>query len=190
MKKIIVSLILLAGMMVGAQAQESNGNRQGGQRSFDPEKMAQMHAQRVAEALLLSEAETASFIPMYIEYSKEFMSLNGKFRMKHIDKDKLTDADVDAQIRNNFKKSRAILDLREAWYEKFLAVLSPVQLQKMYEHENNMGKAASEMHAHRSGGQNGQHGQHGQNGQHGGHGGYRGQGGQDRPSVQPKTKTE
>lgn len=183
MKKFIVSLILFAGMMIGAQAQEQNDNRHG-QRNFDPEKMAQMHAQRTAESLSLNEEESAAFIPMYIEYSKEFREVNQKYRLQRVDREKFSDADADALIRNNFKKSRAILDLREAWYEKFLAVLSPMQLHKMFEQENNMGKSAAEMHA-RGGQPNGQpNGQF--NGQFNGHRGQHG----NRPSVEPKPTQE
>jgi hypothetical protein len=57
-----------------------------------------------------------------------------------------TDAEVDKKMRDRFKQSRKMLDIREKYYDEFRKFLSPKQVQKVYDHgQMNRGKFHKEM---------------------------------------------
>ena len=49
----------------------------------------------------------------------------------------LTDAEVEQQIKGRFVQSRRILDVREKYYNEFRKILSPKQIMKIYQTEQN-----------------------------------------------------
>ena len=49
----------------------------------------------------------------------------------------LTDAEVEQQIKGRFAQSRRILDVREKYYNEFRKILSPKQIMKIYQTEQN-----------------------------------------------------
>ena len=57
-----------------------------------------------------------------------------------------TDDEVDKMMRDRFKQSRKILDVREKYYDEFRKFLSPKQVQKVYDQgQKNYGKFSKEM---------------------------------------------
>jgi len=57
-----------------------------------------------------------------------------------------TDDEVDKMMRDRFKQSRKILDIREKYYDEFRKFLSPKQVQKVYDKgQENHGKFHKEM---------------------------------------------
>ena len=46
-----------------------------------------------------------------------------------------TEDDIEAKIYADFEKSEKILSIRKAYYKKFRALLSPSQIQSMYDIE-------------------------------------------------------
>lgn len=137
MKKMILSaVVLLASSFIYAvSAQESQ------KPEFTPEQKAEFKAQRLANSLLLSDETTQNFIPVYKAYKLELNAANEKYRPakrgEEMKGKSMTDKEVDAFIRNGFAKSKAILDIRIAYYDKFLKVLTPKQIKKMYEEEKH-----------------------------------------------------
>lgn len=148
MKKYIATIVvsfLMAGM-INANAQ----NEGHGRTDRTPEQRMEMQAQRVASTLMLSDEVSASFITMYKEYRAALKAVNDKYRPARRTEDQkgtpMKDAEVDARIRNEFAKSQAILDTRIAYYEKFLTILSPKQIKKIYEIEKEQAEKAAERH--------------------------------------------
>ena len=45
-----------------------------------------------------------------------------------------TDEEVDKMMRDRFKQSRKMLEVREKYYDEFRKFLSPKQVQKVYDH--------------------------------------------------------
>lgn len=133
---ILSALVLLASSFIyAASAQESQ------KQDFTPEQKAEFKAQRLANALLLNDEMTQKFVPVYKAYRLELNAANEKYRPakrgEEMKGQPMTDKEVDAFIRNGFAKSRAILDIRVAYYDKFLKVLTPKQIKKMYEEEKH-----------------------------------------------------
>lgn len=153
-KKLFLAVLLSVGVLfsAGAQSQRDAKQQRGckeGQKP-DPAQFDTMNAQRIADAIALDDATTAKFVPLYVEYN-EAVRAEFKGSAPKKEQGRMSDAEVDARIRENFNKSRKILDLREAYYEKFLTILTPRQIQKMYEEEKHFGRQASEAHARRGG---------------------------------------
>lgn len=95
---------------------------------------------------MLDDATTAKFIPVYQNYLKELrecrMMNRAKQRVegtgvKPEPKPLLTDAEVEQQIKGRFAQSRRILDVREKYYNEFRKILSPKQIMKIYQTEQN-----------------------------------------------------
>jgi CRISPR/Cas system CSM-associated protein Csm2 small subunit len=47
----------------------------------------------------------------------------------------LTDEQVEKRILDNFAQSRAILDVREQYYNEFRKILTPTQINRIFEDE-------------------------------------------------------
>ena len=47
----------------------------------------------------------------------------------------MTDEQVEKRILDNFAQSRAILDVREEYYKEFRKILTPSQINQIYEDE-------------------------------------------------------
>lgn len=143
MKKMILSAVLLLAscFIYAASAQESQKSE------FTPEQKAEFKAKKLANVLLLSDDSTQKFVPVYKAYRSELDAINEKYRLakrgEELKGQTMSDSEVDAFIRNGFAKSKAILDIRIAYYDKFLKVLTPKQIKKMYEEERNAGDNAA-----------------------------------------------
>lgn len=132
MKKNIIiaaSLLLLAGATAFAQENRKEDKK------MSPEQKLEMKANRMAGKLLLSDEETAKFTPVFKEYIKSDRAIKAKYRPEDRKKANLSNSEIDASIRKEFKKSQEILDLRVEYYEKFSKVLSARQIREMYKIE-------------------------------------------------------
>lgn len=163
MKRILLSaaVLLAFGSLFVASAQNDKDQKQ----KPTPEQRAEFKAVKIANDLLLDDEVASKFVPVYKAYKLELNAVNDKYRhAKRSEEMKgkpLSDKEVDTFIRNGFAKSREILDIRCAYYEKFLKILTPKQIKKMYDME----KIEADMAAHRrweknagkSGGNSGKH---------------------------------
>ena len=160
MKKLIVVIaaILVSGMLLTVEAQKNPQNRrprpeQGSDAPrMNPEQMTSMRATKMAEFLALDDTVAPKFVDMYSAYLAEQRAVNSEYRQGRNEGDeaaRMSDSEVDAAIRKNFEKSRKLLELREGYYEKFLTILTPRQIQKMYSSERRMGQMASHSHGPR-----------------------------------------
>ena len=101
---------------------------------------------QIVKMLMLDDSTTDKFIPVYQNYLKELrecrMMNRAKLRaegtgVKPDPKPLLTDAEVEQQIKGRFAQSRRILDVREKYYNEFRKILSPKQIMKIYQTEQN-----------------------------------------------------
>ncbi|MBQ0096972.1 MAG: hypothetical protein KBS53_04895 [Bacteroidales bacterium] len=101
------------------------------------EEMAKARSLEIASKIGLDEATAAKFSELYLQFLKD----TGKMmREMHKPCTGKTDEEIDREIRDNFAFSRKMLDLREAYYEKFLKLLTPSQIQQMYRQEFEQGR--------------------------------------------------
>lgn len=139
-----------------ANAQE----KKEGKRQFNPEMMVQKRAEKIANKLELDDATSAKFMETYKAYLKEMHEVYAKYGKQFRGKkdERKSDAQVEQDIKNQFAMSRAIIDVREKYYNKFRAFLNPRQIQVIYsqerEHNDRMKwekgrRQADEMHGHK-----------------------------------------
>lgn len=153
-------MVAVATVLMVAQgvAQEQKKQMTPEQREARKEAMMENRCKQLAVALTLDDNDTARFIEVYKQYNTEMRELRGKYRMHHpkkgnaqmgVDKEPLTDEQIDENIRTRFAMSRAIIDVREKYYKEFRAFLNPKQIQKLYDLEKKQGEQMQRQHQKR-----------------------------------------
>ena len=148
--------MLLVACLLGAQGinAQGNGPEKRPRKRMSIEQVAEMQANRMAGQLGLDDKTAARFKDMYVKYKKELDDLWRKNLPKKpdmkLDEDKMppppTDAQVDKMMRDRFKLSRKMLDVREKYYDEFRKLLTPKQVEKIYDQgEMDRGKFHREM---------------------------------------------
>ena len=154
----MVVAVLMGTQVMNAQDKSEQGKRHGRKR-MTMEQMVNMQANKIIGDLGLDDKTSAKFMDVYKKYMTEMNDLRKEgmdFRMRGriqkgdtLAKMKIqmpTDDEVDKMMRDRFKQSRKILDVREKYYDEFRKFLSPKQVQKVYEQgQENHGKFHKEM---------------------------------------------
>lgn len=138
--------LLVAGSQVSLFAQQQ-ADRTKKKPRFTPEQMMEMQTNRIVKALALDDATTAKFTPVYTQYLKDLRECRAE-AWKQMKQDKaeagkqagakkelMTDAEVEQRIKDRFAHSRKMLDLQEKYYNEFRKILSPKQIEKIYQME-------------------------------------------------------
>ena len=99
----------------------------------------------VARELMLDDATTAKFAPLYQKYLGDLEACQKHCREAYGPKNKdqktqLTDAQIEKRIEGRFAQAHQILNIREKYYREFKKFLNPRQIQKMYKAEKSIQK--------------------------------------------------
>ncbi|MBQ9548478.1 MAG: hypothetical protein IJV01_04885 [Bacteroidales bacterium] len=121
MKKLLLILVLLCGILPDAP----------GQGPTQRMKAIHMAALRIADGIGVPEAKRADFVALYQAFKKESVAVLSEKPAVTGD----AENDAEAKILSDFDKSAQLLSLRKAYYQKFRAILSPSQIQAMYDME-------------------------------------------------------
>ena len=95
------------------------------------QKMIHMAAVRISDTIQVKESNKDAFISLYQKYKKECSVIMAESPEQIGDADK----DAEAKILSDFGKSAKLLELRKKYYFEFRKILSPPQIQKMYDME-------------------------------------------------------
>lgn len=115
-------MITIALVLLGVAASAQPSQRQ---------KMIQMAAVRIAETIRVGESDKDAFIRLYQNYKKESAAIMSVRPQQSGDVEK----DAEARILGDFDKSAKLLELRRKYYGEFRKILSPSQIQEMYDAE-------------------------------------------------------
>ena len=145
--------MMMVGVLMGTQVMNAQDNEQGKKRSrkrMTMEQMVDMQSRKIIGDLGLDDKTAARFTDVYAKYMKEMNDLRKEYMPKRPEAGKKpsmpTDAEVDKMMRDRFKQSRKMLDIREKYYDEFRKFLSPKQVQKIYDQgQMNHGKFHKEM---------------------------------------------
>lgn len=96
-------------------------------RKFNPE----MRAKHVADALLLDDAAQAKFVPLYQEYMKALAECRTP-RTRRAPEAKVTEKELDEQMKLRFESEQKRLDVQKNYYDKFKKIMTVRQVQKLY----------------------------------------------------------
>lgn len=162
MKKILTALVALT-VAFSAFAQPSQGHgpknqgNQGKKPSFEQIQKAQ--TEHLIAELGLDNAAAAKFSKIYTDYRADLKALKTKYPQVRPQKDengefvRLTDAQVEQNILNRFAQSKATVEVRESYYKKFRAILTPQQIEKVYADERKGAEMMRHEHESRHGAQ-------------------------------------
>lgn len=155
-------LMMLVVVLMGTElvnAQQKDDKRPMRKR-MTMEQMAERQAGKIVQELGLDDKTAAKFTDVYKKYMAEQNEVRKEFAPDFAKREKMegkkdgegfkmgapTDDQVDKMMRDRFKQSRKMIDIREKYYDEFRKFLSPKQVQKVYD-QNQMepGKFRQEM---------------------------------------------
>lgn len=135
---IILSLFIASFCTMPAMAQKAG-------------KGSEQRVAHMVQILALDDATSASFTPLYSKYRQEMQAARQKHKRIKPTKKKgggttpLTDEQVRKNIETSFALSQSILDIRKKYYKEFLKILSPRQIDRLYNLEKKDGEKLREM---------------------------------------------
>ena len=126
-KMIIIAITML--ITVNLHAQQPANRQQAMQR-------IEQQVRHYSEAFALSEEQAQQFATLYKAYNKQMHAIHDQYRNERTaEGSTLTDEQIEQRILDNFAQSRAILDVREQYYQEFRKFLTPSQINQIFEDE-------------------------------------------------------
>ena len=138
--------VLMVAVLMGTQVMNAQNepNKKSDKRMrprMTMEQVANMQAAKIVTDLGLDDKTAAKFTEVYKKYMKELDDVRKEFPLYGVKGMKAkaqasipTDEEVDKMMRDRFKQSRKMLEVREKYYDEFRKFLSPKQVQKVYDH--------------------------------------------------------
>jgi hypothetical protein len=154
MKKYLFVLVAAA-MFVADQVNTyaQTVSTQGKRPHLTEQQIIDRRTDQMVKVLMLDDATTTKFIPVYSQYLKDKMACSKMMRgekQNHKAQEIMTDAQLDEMMKARFAQSSKMLSIREDYYARFRRFLSPRQIMKIFETEkSNEKKMKREMEKRR-----------------------------------------
>ena len=139
MKINMVALMVFAFCTIGMAQNE--------QQRMSREQLAEKQAKHIAQELSFDEATTQRFIETYCACQQEVWALGPRQKAETV-----TEEEAEQVIKERLERSRAVLDLREKYYEEYSKFLTQKQIFRVYELEH---QAMDRLNKHREHNQKG-----------------------------------
>lgn len=118
-------------------------------KKFPADRVAKETALYV-ETLKLKGDDAKKFTKLYTEYRRKIHNALEKNRIPFkCENTKLTDEQIDKNIRARFASSREMLEIREQYYPKFLKIITPTQYEKLNKLEQRVFEKSRREHQRR-----------------------------------------
>jgi len=122
---VMMALMLMLGTLSAQQPSGQNGK----------ERLEQQ-VRHYTAAFSLNDAQAQQFGALYKAYNKKMRAVHDLYHQpRPAEGTTLTDEQVEKRILDNFAQSRAILDVREQYYNEFRKILTPTQINRIFEDE-------------------------------------------------------
>lgn len=93
-------------------------------------------AEQLITSFQLNDSVAQLFKKTYYSYARDMRAIQMEYtHVRPADDQVLTDDEIEERILDNFAMSRSILNLREQYYHKFRQILSPSQINAIFEGE-------------------------------------------------------
>ncbi|MCL1667552.1 hypothetical protein M2T82_05700 [Elizabethkingia ursingii] len=138
----ILSFLVLLGMFSSTHAQIKSNLSSGGNTETKEERMNDYHQARVdilVKNLGLNDNQEKAFREVYNNYEVSQMFVMKEFKEKY-NKPELSEEETKEKIYTGFDVSQKLLNNKRTYADRFLKVLTPKQLEKMFEMEKRMGR--------------------------------------------------
>lgn len=123
MKKFLFLIMILAATGVCARESHTDGRA----------RIARQVEQYVS-LFALDQQDALRFGDIYKSYCKEMHAIRNRYPSSQPSAE-MTDDETEQRILRTFAQARAILDTRERYYKEFRTVLTPTQINILYEDE-------------------------------------------------------
>ena len=128
MRRILFVTMALMLTFVTVSAQQPN--------SQNGKERIEQQVRQYTAAFSLNDAQAQQFGTLYKAYNKQMRAIHDQYRHERIaEGTTLTDEQIEQRILDNFAQSRAILDVREQYYKEFRKILTPSQINQIFEDE-------------------------------------------------------
>ena len=140
MKRILLMALVVLFTTGTMTAQAPKGKKGDGLRTEQKRPEGKAHAMEQAKSYVtefgLNEAQGKQFMDLYHASNKTLHAIHQLYRSdRPAEGETLTDEQIEKRILDNFAQSRAILDVREQYYKEFRKILTPKQINKIFEDE-------------------------------------------------------
>ena len=137
-KMIIIAMTMLVAISLHAQQPGGNGQTGNGPAGNRQQAMQRIEQQvrHYSEVFELNEVQAQQFGTLYKAYNKQMRAIHDQYRHERTaEGTTLTDEQIEQLILDNFAQSRAILDVREQYYQEFRKFLTASQINQIFEDE-------------------------------------------------------
>lgn len=138
---VLMVAVLMGTQVMNAQNETNKRTDKRMRPRMTMEQVADKQAAKIVTDLGLDDKTAAKFTEVYKKYMKELDDVRKEFPLYGVKGMKAkaqasipTDEEVDKMMRDRFKQSRKMLEVREKYYDEFRKFLSPKQVQKVYDH--------------------------------------------------------
>ena len=138
---VLMEAVLMGTQVMNAQNETNKRTDKRMRPRMTMEQVADKQAAKIVTDLGLDDKTAAKFTEVYKKYMKELDDVRKEFPLYGVKGMKAkaqasipTDEEVDKMMRDRFKQSRKMLEVREKYYDEFRKFLSPKQVQKVYDH--------------------------------------------------------
>lgn len=122
-------MIIIAMTMLMAISLHAHNRQQAMQR-------IEQQVRHYSEVFELNEEQAQQFGTLYKAYNKQMRAIHDQYQHERTaEGTTLTDEQIEQRILDNFAQSRAILDVREQYYQEFRKFLTPSQINQIFEDE-------------------------------------------------------
>ena len=102
----------------------------------DGKARIEQQVRQYTTAFSLNEQQAQQFGTLYKAYSKKMKAIHDLYQHEQpATGTEPTDEQIEQRILDNFAQSRAILDVREQYYKEFRKILTPKQINRIFEDE-------------------------------------------------------
>lgn len=130
-RNVILMLVALFSLSMVAQNKPTKAEM----KAAEKQQMEQLTQRYVTDFALQGEA-AEKFGKIYADYNKKLREVNRLYKTPKVKRDQpMTEDEQEALILARFDRQRAILNMREFYYKKLRTVLTPSQVQKIYDDE-------------------------------------------------------
>lgn len=141
MKRMILAIMMIATTAYAASAQSENGKRHksGKQQSEAVEQKQYDPKEGFKKALDLTDEQAEAFFPIYKEYRQALRGEKPQAKPEQINPAEATDEQTLEFLNERLDREIHIATVRKAYIQKFLTVLTPKQIAKLYKMESSFG---------------------------------------------------
>lgn len=124
-----MALVLVFSMSMAAESTQTKEQKREAR-----EKQLTEQTNAYIQSFGLSGEQAEQFRNIYMDYSKKLQGIKLLYK-KEKAASAPTEEQIEATIRSRFDRQRNILNIREEYYHKLRTVLTPSQIQKIYDDE-------------------------------------------------------